>query len=60
MNTARPTTAITASAMIWFDANQSSSLPLSSITCSEPTHSTSRASPMVSIGSFFTGVSRVR
>ena len=57
-NTAKATTATMASTMIWLDANQSSSLPLSSMSCNAPTHSTSSDSPTVSIGSLRMGVSR--
>ena len=60
MNTARLTTATMASMTIRPEANQSSSLPLSSMSCSAPTHSTSRASPRLSMGSLRTGVSRLR
>ena len=41
------------------EANQSASLPVSSMTCSAPTQTTSRPSPTVSIGSLRVGVSRL-
>ncbi|MNR31610.1 hypothetical protein D3C85_1491310 [compost metagenome] len=52
--------ATTPSAMITGDANQSRSLPLSSMICSAATQVISDASPTVSIGSLRTGDSRSR
>ena len=44
---------------IWVEANQSRSLPWSSITCSDPTQTTSNVRPTVSMGSLRVGVSRL-
>ncbi len=55
---AKPTTATTVSRTISPELNQSSSLPRSSISCSEPTQITSSARPMRSIGSARVGDSR--
>ena len=52
-------TATTASARISLLSNHSSSLPLSSMICSAPTQTTSKASPTVSMGSLRMGVSRL-
>ena len=59
-NSAKPTTAMTPSATTTEELNQSSSLPLSSITCRHPTQITSSASPTVSTGNWRVGVSRLR
>jgi hypothetical protein len=48
------------SAMTSPEWNQSSSWPLSSMICSEPTQTTSNASPTESMGSFLVGLSRFR
>src|ERR1700722_10432417 len=53
-----PTTAMQASATIAGELNQSASLPVSSMTCSEPTQTTSNERPMVSTGTRRVGVSR--
>ena len=42
------------------EANQSASLPVSSITCSAPTQTSSSMKPVVSIGALRVGVSRPR
>ncbi|MCY1376887.1 hypothetical protein D9M69_644140 [compost metagenome] len=47
----KATKAVAASAMMVGLANQSSSLPLSSMICSAPTQTTSSARPTLSIGS---------
>ena len=57
-NTTKPMAAVSPRPTIKGELNQSSSLPLSSISCSEPTHSTSRARPTWSIGSLRRGSSR--
>ena len=46
--------------MIAGELNQSASLPVSSITCSEPTQTRSSTKPVRSIGTFRVGVSRLR
>jgi hypothetical protein len=53
-------TVITASVTTNGEENQSSSLPLSSMICSAPTHTTSSAMPTRSTGSLRVGVSRWR
>ncbi len=58
-NTANAITTMTASVTMVGELNQSSSLPLSSITCRQPTHSTSMARPMPSMGLLTMGVSRL-
>jgi hypothetical protein len=58
-NTANATTTITASVTMVGELNQSSSLPLSSITCRQPTHNTSMPRPTPSIGRLTVGVSRL-
>ncbi|MNT49528.1 hypothetical protein D3C72_1863890 [compost metagenome] len=50
--------ATSVSTTISVEWNQSSSLPLSSISCIDPTQITSSARPMRSIGSTLVGVSR--
>jgi len=45
--------------MISGELNQSTSLPLSSITCSAPTHTTRSANPTLSTGRRRVGVSRL-
>ena len=59
MKSTKPTTAITARATIVVDENQSSSLPLSSISCIEPTHNTSSPRPTASTGTLRVGDSRL-
>ena len=58
--TMKPTTAVTPSATMNGDWNQSSSLPLSSMICIAEIQITSKARPMVSIGNLRVGVSRWR
>ena len=55
----RPTTATTASITMVPLANQSSSLPLSSMICNAAIHPTSRTRPTVSMGSLRIGDSRL-
>ena len=57
---AKPIKATKPNTTISVEANQSSSLPLSSINCKAPTHSTSRVRPTLSMGSLRVGVSRLR
>ncbi len=54
-NSAKPTPAAIARSQICVEPNQSRSLPLSSMICSAPTHSTSRPRPTPSIGSLRVG-----
>ncbi|CPM11195.1 Uncharacterised protein [Bordetella pertussis] len=56
----KATKAVAASAMITGLANQSSSLPLSSMICSAPTHTTSNSRPTLSMGSLRVCDSRSR
>ena len=54
-----PTTATTPKMTMNGEENQSSSLPLSSMICNEPTQTTSNARPTLSIDSLRVGVSRL-
>ncbi|SRR5258706_16192687 len=54
----KPTTATSASTTMAEEANQSASLPVSSITCRAPTQISSSMNPVRSIGSLRVGVSR--
>ena len=60
MKKAKPTTAITAIATTSGEWNQSSSLPLSSMSCIAPTHKTSKVRPTASIGALNVVESRLR
>ena len=51
----KPIAVTIASTTIWVEANQSASLPVSSITCSAPTQTISSPSPTVSMGSLRVG-----
>jgi hypothetical protein len=58
IHTMQTVAATSARITICVDANQSASLPVSSITCIEPTQITSSPSPTPSMGNLRTGVSR--
>src|SRR5258708_38314818 len=60
MKNASEITATSASTTMVVDENQSRSLPLSSITCNEPTQRISRPRPPPSIGAFLMTESRLR
>lgn len=60
MKNANAMTAISASTTMVVELNQSRSLPLSSMICSEPTQITSSARPTVSIGALRIAESRSR
>ena len=55
-----PAAATHPSSTISLELNQSSSLPLSSMICSDATHTTSSTRPVTSTGTLRVGVSRER